>query len=185
MKVILTEVVKYLGEPGEVKDVANGYARNYLLPRHMAVAATPGALKQINERKAAEGRRIAKAEEENRALATTIEQQTIHIKARVGTHGRLYGSVTSSDIAHALSQQLGQEIDRRKVELDENIHQVGTYQVPVRLVGRLVPRVNVVVESDETSATPSVAPATAPAEETEQAATSEVVTSSELQDAVE
>jgi len=172
MKVILTEVVKFLGEPGEVKEVANGYARNYLLPRKMAVAATPGAMKQIDQRKAAETRRIGKAEDDNRSLAATIEQQILHIKARVGTGGRLYGSVTSSDIAKALSDQLGQEIDRRHVELDENIHLVGTYQVPVRLVGRLVPKVTVVVEPDEASvlvAVPTMTTATTQVEATNEA----------------
>ncbi len=176
MKVILTEVVKFLGEPGEVKEVANGYARNYLLPRKMAVAATPGAMKQIDQRKATETRRIAKAEDDNRSLASTIEQTTLHIKARVGTGGRLYGSVTSIDIAKALSDQLGQEIDRRKVELDENLHQVGTYQVPVRLVGRLVPKVNVIVEPDEASAlvaVPTVTASTTQVEATNEATTTE------------
>jgi large subunit ribosomal protein L9 len=159
MKVILTEVVKHLGEAGEVKEVANGYARNYLLPRRLAMPVTAGAMKQIEERKAAEGRRIAKAEEDNRSLATTIEGYTVHIKARVGSQGRLYGSVTANDIAHALSTQFGQEIDRRKVELEEHIHTVGTYQVPVRLVGKLAPKVTVVVEPDENSVPVAVAAA--------------------------
>jgi large subunit ribosomal protein L9 len=176
MKVILTEVVKHLGEAGEVKEVANGYARNYLLPRRLAMPVTAGAMKQIEERKAAESRRIAKAEEENRSLATTIEGYTVHIKARVGSQGRLYGSVTANDIAHALSTQFGQEIDRRKVELEEHIHTVGTYQVPVRLVGKLAPKVTVVVEPDENSVPVAVAAAATPATETVAATTEGEVT---------
>src|SRR5689334_20442113 len=117
MKVILTEDVQHLGEAGAIKEVANGYARNYLLPRGLAKPATPGMVKVIEERKAAEVRRIAKAEEENRSLATLIEQQTLHMQARVGKQGRLYGSITAADIANMLSQRIGQTIDRRKVEL--------------------------------------------------------------------
>ncbi|MEI6044818.1 MAG: 50S ribosomal protein L9 [Chloroflexota bacterium] len=156
MKVILTEDVQHLGESGAIKEVANGYARNYLLPRGLAKPATPGMVKVIEERKAAEVRRVAKAEEESRSLATLIGEQTIHLKVRVGKQGRLYGSITAADIANVLSQQIGQTIDRRKVELAENIHSTGTYEVLVKLVGKLSPKIKVVVESDvepeETSA---------------------------------
>jgi large subunit ribosomal protein L9 len=149
MKVILTEDVQHLGEAGTIKEVANGYARNYLLPRNLAKPATPGMVKVIEQKKAADDRRLAKAEEDNRALADQIGQQTINIKARVGKQGRLYGSITAADIANALSQQIGQTIDRRKVDLAENIHTVGTYEATVKLVGKLNPKVKVVVASDE------------------------------------
>ncbi len=168
MKVILTEEVQNLGEAGTIKEVANGYARNYLLPRGLAKAATPGMVKVVEERKAAEARRVTKAEDENRALAAQIEQQSLTFTVRVGKQGRLYGSITSADIANALSQQIGQTIDRRKVDLTDNIHSVGTYEVAVKLVGRLAPKVKVVVQSDqpeevaspqleETTAAPEVA----------------------------
>jgi large subunit ribosomal protein L9 len=159
MKVILTEDVQHLGESGAIKEVANGYARNYLLPRGLAKPATPGMVKVIEERKAADARRTAKAEEENRSLATLIGEQTLRMKARVGKQGRLYGSITAADIANMLSQQIGQTIDRRKVDLADNIHSIGTYEVTVKLVGKLNPKVKVVVESDVEPETP------APAEE--------------------
>lgn len=169
MKVILTDVVPHLGDAGDIKEVANGYARNYLLPRGLARPATAGMVKVVEERKAAESRRIAKAEEENRSLGTLIEQQTLHMKARVGKNGRLYGSITASDIAHMLSEKIGQEVDRRKVELQEHIHTIGTYEVPVRLVGKLAPKIKVVVESDEEPEEAEAAPAEAPATTEEEA----------------
>jgi large subunit ribosomal protein L9 len=165
MKIILTQNVDHLGAIGELKEVKNGYARNFLLPRKLAVAATPGAVKIIEKKKEAEARRIAVLEEENRSLADTIAMQTLVITARVGREGRLYGSITANDIAKALSEKVGQEIDRRKVDLQENIHLVGTYDVTVKLVGKLAPvfKVNVVGEGEEAQAETETA---APAEET-------------------
>ena len=155
MKVILTEDIKNLGTTGTIQEVKNGYARNYLLPRGLAKPATPGTVKMIEQKKAADEKKIARAEEENRALAGQIEQQTVRLTARVGQNGRLYGSITSAQVADALSAQLGQEIDRRKVELPESIHSVGEYEATVRLVGRLAPKVKVIVENE---AGPETAP---------------------------
>jgi large subunit ribosomal protein L9 len=155
MKVILTEDIKNLGTTGTIQEVKNGYARNYLLPRGLAKPATPGTVKLIEQKKAADEKKIARAEEENRALAGQIEQQTVRLTARVGQNGRLYGSITSVQIADALSAKLGQEIDRRKVELPEAIHSVGEYDVTVRLVGRLAPKVKVIVEDEAAAATPA------------------------------
>lgn len=158
MKVILTEDVKNLGTTGTIQEVKNGYARNYLLPRGLAKPATPGTVKLIEQKKAADEKKIARAEEDNRALAGQIEQQTIRLTARVGQNGRLYGSITSAQIADALSAKLGQEIDRRKVELPENIHSVGEYDVAVRLVGRLAPKVKVIVEDEAGTDAPAATP---------------------------
>lgn len=143
MKVVLTQDVPKLGESGTIQDVKDGYARNYLIPQGMAAMATPGMVKQVEERQRAEAKRIAKLEDEMRELAGRIEAVQLEIVARVGEQGRLYGSVTSSDIAEQLAAALGEEIDRRKVDLDEPIRNIGDYQIPVRLVGRLAPIVNV------------------------------------------
>ncbi len=148
MKVILTESIKNLGEAGTIQEVKNGYARNFLLPRGMAKPATAGMVKVIEQQRAADQKRILKAEDENKSLATQIEQQTIRLTARVGQQGRLYGSITSAQIADHLSQLIGQTIDRRKVEMDDNIHSVGEYEVPIRLVGKLAPKVKVIVEAE-------------------------------------
>jgi large subunit ribosomal protein L9 len=143
MKVVLTQDVPKLGDSGTLQDVKDGYARNFLIPQGLAAMATPGMVKQVEERQRAEARRIAKLEEEMRDLADRIEATHIEIIARVGEQGRLYGSVTSTDIADKLTEAVGEEIDRRKLGLDEPIRNVGEYEIPVRLVGKLAPLVKV------------------------------------------
>lgn len=143
MKVILIKDVPKLGTAGTIQTVAPGYARNYLIPQGLAAAATAGTIKQVEERTAAEARRTAKQEEAMRGLADRMAGMRIDITARVGEQGRLYGSVTSADIAEELSKLVGEEIDRRKVELEHPIHTIGNHDVTVRLVGRLTPVVTV------------------------------------------
>lgn len=145
MKVVLTQDVPKVGDLGTIQDVRDGYARNFLIPRGMARIATPGMIKQVEERQEAERRRINALEDEMRDLAEQIDGIRLEIHARVGEQGRLFGSVTSSDIAEQLEQITGQEIDRRKVELEAPIRQVGEFSVPVRLVGRLAPTITVAV----------------------------------------
>lgn len=143
MKIVLTQDVPKLGDSGSLQDVKDGYARNFLIPQGLAAMATPGMVKQVEERQKAEAKRIAKQEDEMRDLADRIEAAHIEIIARVGEQGRLYGSVTSSDIADQLSAAVGEEIDRRKISLDEPIRNVGDFEIPVRLVGKLAPLVKV------------------------------------------
>jgi large subunit ribosomal protein L9 len=149
MKVILIQDVPKLGSAGTIQDVANGYARNYLIPQGMATIATKGSIKQVEERQAAEAKRIAKQEEELRGLSERIQGTRIEIDARVGEQGRLYGSITSADIAERLSAAVGEEIDRRKIELDEPIRTVGEHEITVRLVGKLMPVITVAVQDPE------------------------------------
>ncbi|MEX1159128.1 MAG: 50S ribosomal protein L9 [Thermomicrobiales bacterium] len=149
MKIILTQDVPKLGSSGTVQDVANGYARNYLIPQGMAVIATRGSIKQVEERQAAEARKIAKQEEELRGLSDRIQGMRLQIEARVGEQGRLFGSVTSADVAEKLAELVGEEIDRRRVDLDEPIRTVGEHLVTIRLVGRLQPTITVVVWDPE------------------------------------
>jgi len=153
MKIILTQDVPKLGVAGTVQDVANGYARNYLIPQGMASAATAGTIKVVEERQASEARKTAKLEDELRGLSDRIQGMRIKIAARVGEQGRLYGSITSSDIAEELSKQVGEEIDRRRVDLEDPIRSAGDHQVTVRLVGRLQPTITVVVWDPEQQAT--------------------------------
>jgi large subunit ribosomal protein L9 len=145
MKVILTKDVEQLGDAGTLHEVKPGFARNYLIPKGLAQAATAGTIKQVQLRQAAEQRRIAKQEAEQQDLAGRIEGLRLEFVARAGAQGRLFGSVTSADIATKLSQLVGQEIDRRKVDLPGGIHEVGEVEVPIRLVGRLAPRITAVV----------------------------------------
>ncbi len=160
MKVLLIQDVQHLGKAGEIKDVAGGFGRNYLIPKGFAVLATRGQIKQAEQRLAAERKRLEAARRDAEAVAARLNGKSVSFTVRVGEQGRLYGSVTSSDIAEAIQQQLGVEVDRRKIELDEPIKTVGTHEVLVRLVSGVEPTVQVIVtgeggESGEAPASPA------------------------------
>ena len=132
MKVILKEDVKNLGIMGSVVDVANGYGRNYLIPRNLAVEANPNNLNQIKHEKNIidiKSKKIIRSAED---LAKQISGITLSIEAQSGEEDKLFGSVTSKDIAEALSKQ-GVEIDKRKINLEEPIKRLGTYTVSVKI----------------------------------------------------
>ena len=133
MKVILSKDVQGTGKAGEVKDVADGYARNYLIPRKLAIPASGGALKHVEQRKAAEEKKAASEEAAARTLADRLTASPVVLTAKVGDQGRLYGSITTADIAEQLSAHLGTPIDKRKIELDDPIRQLGTFEVTIRL----------------------------------------------------
>ena len=133
MKVLFKKDVEGVARAGQVKDVADGYARNFLIPRGLAVAATPAALKQVAERQAATARKVADEEQTARALKGRLEAQPLVVHARAGTQGRLYGSVTNADVVEAVRRQLGTTLDRRDIEIPEPIRQVGTYKATARL----------------------------------------------------
>lgn len=149
MKVILLQDVEGLGKAGDLKDVANGYARNFLLPRHLAAGATPALIANHQQRIAAEQRKLEKQAELNRQQADRLSQVSLTFKARVGRQGRLYGSITSQDIAAGLRESEGIIIDRRLIDLPSPIRTVGTFEVPVKIGQKLEPKikVNVVDES--------------------------------------
>ena len=153
MKVILLQDVEGLGKTGDLKEVANGYARNYLLPHHLAAGATPNLIANRTQR-IAEQRKQAKQAESNQQLAERLGQVALTFKARVGRQGRLYGSITSQDIASALREAHEISIDRRTIELADPIRSTGTFSVPVKLANQLEPKltVNVVDESENTPA---------------------------------
>lgn len=148
MKIVLTQDISTLGKAGEIKEVANGYARNYLLPKGFAALATPGMIKQAQERAEAQRKRDFRARTDADALAQRINGQTVRFTARVGELDRLYGSITSSDIATQLSSMLGIEIDRRKIDLGDPIKRAGVYSVALDLGHGVQPRINVVVEGE-------------------------------------
>jgi large subunit ribosomal protein L9 len=149
MRVILLQDVDGLGKAGDLKDVANGYARNYLLPRQLAAGATPSLIANRQQRIVAEQRKLEKQNELNRQQAERLGQVTLTFKARVGTQGRLYGSITSQDIAAGLREAEGIVIDRRMIDMPEPIRTTGTFKVPVKIAPKLQPQitVNVVDES--------------------------------------
>ena len=149
MKVLLVQDVDKLGSAGEVKEVSGGYGRNYLLPKGFAVLATRGQVKLAEERLSAQRKRDHAARRDAEALAARISGQTLRFTARVGELDRLYGSITSGDIAEKIHSQIGIDIDRRKIDLDEPIKRIGIYPIKIRLVAGLEPLVNVVVEGQE------------------------------------
>ncbi len=155
MKVVLRQDVENLGEKGSVKNVADGYARNYLIPRGMAVVATPGELKVVATNEAVKQRKIARQEQELQGLADRINGQKLVFEARAGSNGRLFGSITNGDIAEKLSKAVGTEIDRRKIVIEEPIRTTGNHDVTVNLIGKLRPTVTVTVNGvvDEDEAT--------------------------------
>jgi len=148
VKVLLVEDVEKLGSAGEIKEVSGGYGRNYLIPKGFAVFATPGLIKQSEERLAKRRKEESKQREQLRGLADRINGVTLRFEVKVGEQDRLYGSVTNADIAERLAQAIGEEVDRRKIEVGEPIKRVGVYSIPVRLVAGLEPRINVVVEAE-------------------------------------
>lgn len=132
MELILREDVSNLGRRGEVVKVSDGYGRNFLLPRKLAMAVTEGNKKVVEQEKAAAVKREVHERSEAEQLAALIAKAPVTITRKAGEGGTLFGSVTSHDIADALHQQ-GYEIDRRKVTLEDPIKQIGEFQIPVRL----------------------------------------------------
>jgi large subunit ribosomal protein L9 len=133
IQVVLQEDVPKLGKSGELVRVRPGFARNYLLPRELAVPATAGAIKRIEHDKAVAVARAEKAKKEAREQAAKISATSVTIAQKAGEDGRLFGSVTTKDIAAALAAK-GIEIDRRKIELPEALKAVGTFELKVALV---------------------------------------------------
>lgn len=145
MKVILRKDVEKLGDAGSLATVKNGYARNYLIPQGLAIAATPGELKLWEHNQAVKARKVERQERELQSFADKISKVRLTFEARAGRQGRLFGSVTSADIADKLSQQIGEEIDRRKVVLSDPIRTAGDHQVTINVIGKLRPQITVTV----------------------------------------
>ena len=148
MEVILREDIEKLGARGQVVKVASGYARNFLLPKRMAVAATEANKKIVEQERQAHLRKEAKAQGEAQDLAKIMTGATVRIAQKADENDQLFGSVTSKDIAEALTAQ-NYNIDRRKIQLDEPIRQLGEYKVAVRLHKDVTTEITVVVAKEE------------------------------------
>ena len=133
MKVILRADVPAVGNKGDVLDVADGYARNYLVPRGLAMKASKGALAQAEGMRRSRAARDAHEREGAEEVAAKLAPITIRIPARVGAEGRLFGSITPADVAAAVETQTGVEVERRRLHLDEPIRALGVHEVPLRL----------------------------------------------------
>lgn len=147
MKVILKEDVKNLGVVGSVVNVAPGYARNYLIPKNLAIEADTKNIKKLEHEKNIILERIKKAKNLAEKLASQLSTIAVVIEAKSGEEGKLFGSVTSMDIAEAISKQ-GVEVDKRKIILDEPIKRLGTYNIPVKLHSEITTNVTVEVRSE-------------------------------------
>lgn len=156
MEVILKEDINKLGQRGEVVKVADGYGRNYLLPQKLALQATAANKSVIDQMKAAAVRRSAKEKSEAEALLAQLNTIALIFQRKVGENDHLFGSVTSVDIAQQLEAR-GFNIDRRKVQLDEPLKQLGEFHVPVKLHREVTAHVAVTVRGEEIDATPAVA----------------------------
>jgi large subunit ribosomal protein L9 len=145
VKVILTGDVKPLGSRGTVVDVKDGYANNYLFPQKLAVVATDGAMKQLEQQQHAKKRKQAEEVANAQEVATQLEQAMIRVSAKAGGNGRLFGTVTNAQVAEALREQLGVTIDRHKIEMKEGIKALGTYPVEIRLGNNIIAKSSVQV----------------------------------------
>ena len=132
MKVILTDDVKGLGHRGSIVTVADGYARNFLLPKELAFTATDGNVKRLEQEKHRYDARVAKEKESAQSAAKSIEGMTVVIRKKAGEHDALYGSVTASELADAMAAK-GVTVDKRRIELEEPIKRLGTHTVHVKL----------------------------------------------------
>ncbi len=149
MKVILLQDVDGLGQAGQIKQVADGYARNYLIPQKLAQPATEGAMRQAKQAQQAAERRYQRELGQAETLAEQLNNLTLRFQAKVGEQDLLFGTITNSDIAEAIQDKIGVEVDRRKIEVGDPIRRPGIYSIPIRLMGDLEPRVNVVIEREE------------------------------------
>ncbi|MGA8535602.1 MAG: 50S ribosomal protein L9 [Candidatus Tumulicola sp.] len=143
MKLILLTEVKSLGKQGEVVDVAEGYARNFLLPRKLATEADKGALAQLGSQQKAQQKRDAQILADAKALAQRLESAKVAVKAKAGGNGKLFGAVTNADVASAIAEALAVAIDKHKIELKSTIKALGSYPVEIKLHKNVVAKATV------------------------------------------
>ena len=148
MRVLLTKDVENIGHAGDVKEVADGYGRNYLLPRKLAIAAGRGAEAEAKRLREAAVKKETKERNEAQAVADEIDNKTVVVRLKVGAEDKAFGSITNQDIAQALKAQHRVEIDRHKIDLKEPIKALGEHQVPLRLHRDVSAHVNVIVTQD-------------------------------------
>ena len=145
MKVVFLQDVPSVARAGEIKEVANGYGRNFLIPQKLAMLATSGAMSTLEAQLRAEARGQAQTEDELRELANHLDGREIIVAARIGANERLYGSITTADIAAEIESATGLAVDRRRIELNEPIRQLGSYEIDIRLAKDIVPKIRVTV----------------------------------------
>ena len=148
MKVILNKDVKGTGKAGDVVTVSDGYARNMLIPRGLATEATQSNIRQLEKQKAIAAEKKAEEKAAAQELAEKLNKASIKMKIKAGEGGRIFGSITSKDIADAINMQFGMDIDRKKVKLDAPIKQVGQTDVDMRLYQDVNAKIKVIIEAE-------------------------------------
>lgn len=151
MKVVFLQDVPNVARAGEMKEVADGYGRNYLIPRKLAAQADPKMMNAIEAQVRARARQAAQNEAEMTELAEQIDGKVITITARVGAKERLYGSITAGDIIAELEKSFGVIVDKRKIDLENPIRELGSHEIPIRLTKDIVPTITVTVTGEESS----------------------------------
>ncbi|MBS4899797.1 MAG: 50S ribosomal protein L9 [Clostridiales bacterium] len=149
MKIILLEDVRALGKKGEVVEVSDGYARNFILPKKLGKEASAGNLSELKDSQAKAARIAAEELEAAKQEAARLEAQTVIIKVKIGENGKTFGAVSSKEIAEDLKVQTGMTVDKKKMKLDEPIKAPGTYSVPVKLHRDVTGTLKVVVEEEK------------------------------------
>ena len=148
MKVVLLEDIPGTGRAGEIREVSKGYAKNFLMPRGLALIATPAIIKQVELRLEREKLEESVDREKLVELAQQIEGKEIHFKARLGSGERLFGSITAADVAEELSRAIGSVIDKKKIDIEKSFRQTGSYEVAVKLASDIKPKITVVIEEE-------------------------------------
>ncbi len=146
MKVILNEDVKSVGKKGEMVDVSDGYARNFILKKKLGVEATPKNMNDLKLKKQNEEKVAAETLAEAKAFAEEIKTKSIEVSIKAGQDGRTFGSVSSKEIAIAAKEQLGYDLDKKKMQIKEPIKNIGTYMVPIRLHVKVTAELKVIVK---------------------------------------
>ena len=149
MKVVLLKDIPGKGKAGEIKEVSKGYARHFLLPRGLALVATPTVIKQVESRLETEKLEESIDRDKLVELAQQIEGREIRFKARIGAEERLFGSITAADIAEELSRAIGSVVDKKKIDIEESLRQTGSYEVAVKLASDIKPQIAVVIEEEK------------------------------------
>lgn len=148
MKVLLKRNVPNVGRANEIKEVSEGYARNYLIPHGLAVPATKGISKSVEQAQTAQTEKTTRIREHSQQIAERLQREPLHFKAKAGETGRLYGSITSGDIAKALSRHLQMDFDKRDVLLEHSLRELGTHLVDLKLPGGVRAQARIIVSSE-------------------------------------
>jgi len=149
MKVVFLQDVPNVARAGEIKEVANGYGRNFLIPHKLALLASSPAISLIEAQRKISAQNQLQTEAEAAELANQLDGREIFLKAQAGAKDRLYGSITNADIAAELESATGLVIDKKKIELAKPIHQLGSYEVSIRLARDVIPKIKVTVTEEE------------------------------------